>query len=981
MLVLFLTCWCFISLVAAAVMVLAYSDQLVEKAVVVQLGLFSFGELVVLGVYRRKSHTKGKVEAVALAVLLLHLYLSASFFLFYFGGVRASAGMAFLVLIMPFACFPLVKSFFADQGSLSPASSAAVTPVSDEPTVVVTQQEPTEADAKSAITPGLITDPSHSTMIMSPPCTTLAHQSTRTVSCGPSDYDVPHFDLRDRKPSPMPVTSAAFQSPQRSPFKDLSLSSTSTLMKPVSLTPRRKHSARRQRTEDRQKRRAAARSVANKVRHFYAAATAVSLAVLVVSSALPWAREDDGSVHGRMPVPVDIIFAAGAVLLVGEFQWLVHRDLDRRSAATRRRTAAVRDFDGSSDESAKNTGSLDFEKPTNAGVVPNLAGEGGRPVRMVEPLELSARRTASTSLSSKKLGSACDRSQWRRATVRPPRDKSHLVTTGVFECTSAGSGSACGGKGQVRSVGLTSDEGEVHARSVASPGVPKQPNANPLRGPLVMSGTPADFEGPSQTPNPPADLPEIAGPAAYPAAKEAKPAAAAAPNAAASPESAAGLSASTQTQTTDEMTSYQLARQRPPPTKLPPNARYHRAVIAASEPMKKTLNWRKGDLIGQGAFGRVHIGLNTETGQLMAVKTVEFSAQDPAVQQKMRQLQNEIEIMKPLDHVHIVRYFFTERTGLAINIFMEYVSGGSLLKVLKSFGPLSEATLINYTGQILSGLEHLHMQGVVHRDIKSANVLLTVNGYIKLADFGASALFSRPCPGGMTNKNLNNVKNSSAIALMGTPYWMAPEILAQTHESNWEADIWSLGCTVMEMVTAKHPWEHLGRTQWEVLQLIVKTPDVSALLPRRATEATRGFLLDCLRHEPEDRPTAALLLEHHYLMSTPRQSMRDESITTVSSNSVHRTRSVSSIRESLQSPRGQFSVASSLPNSRHWRHVVQPSLQRADSRLKMSVGVDPNDDLESSNSDMTTPDAGPAFHRGRDGETTPSVMSLDAQNA
>eukprot|EP01064_Diplonema_japonicum_P030304 TRINITY_DN5132_c0_g2_i1.p1 TRINITY_DN5132_c0_g2~~TRINITY_DN5132_c0_g2_i1.p1 ORF type:complete len:893 (+),score=179.74 TRINITY_DN5132_c0_g2_i1:42-2720(+) len=266
--------------------------------------------------------------------------------------------------------------------------------------------------------------------------------------------------------------------------------------------------------------------------------------------------------------------------------------------------------------------------------------------------------------------------------------------------------------------------------------------------------------------------------------------------------------------------------------------------------IKKTFNWKKGDLIGQGGFGTVHIGLNLETGELMAVKNVEFSSKDTNVVSKMKQLQKEIEIMKPLDHTHVVRYFFTERMGNSINIFMEYVPGGSLQKLLKTFGPLSETTVVQYTYQILLGLAHLHGQGIIHRDIKGANVLLTVEGTVKVADFGASAIVE-------TKDQITGVQ--------GTPYWMAPEVIsAQGH--NWEADIWSLGCTVMEMLTAKPPWHHLKLTQVEVLQWIVgdMDHDPPIKVPENLTLASEMFLLDCLKRQPESRPSARQLIEHHY---------------------------------------------------------------------------------------------------------------------
>ena len=272
--------------------------------------------------------------------------------------------------------------------------------------------------------------------------------------------------------------------------------------------------------------------------------------------------------------------------------------------------------------------------------------------------------------------------------------------------------------------------------------------------------------------------------------------------------------------------------------------------------IKKTLHWKKGDLLGQGGFGKVHIGLNTDTGELMAVKNVTFNMSDPNLQHKIKQLQQEIEIMKPLNHPHIIRYFFTEKDGSSINIFMEYAPGGSIQKLLRSFGPLDEATVVQYTYQILVGLAHLHSKGILHRDIKGGNVLITVEGQVKLADFGASTI----------------VEESVALLkdVKGTPYWMAPEVISEQGHG-WEADVWSTGCTVMEMLTADHPWKHLHKTQLQTMEYIVGiniSDDEWISLPENVpfSQESKNFMLDCLCRNPSGRPSAQELIEHHFFM-------------------------------------------------------------------------------------------------------------------
>eukprot|EP00759_Apiculatamorpha_spiralis_P024099 PhF_6_TR27811/c0_g1_i1/m.40556 len=264
-------------------------------------------------------------------------------------------------------------------------------------------------------------------------------------------------------------------------------------------------------------------------------------------------------------------------------------------------------------------------------------------------------------------------------------------------------------------------------------------------------------------------------------------------------------------------------------------------------PMVKTVNWRKGNILGSGAFATVHVGLNLDTGEMMAVKHIEFDPIDVHLERKLRMLQNEIQILKKLNHANIVKYFFLEKIGDGVNIFMEYVPGGSLLTILKNFGALSEIVVVQYTYQLLLGLAYLHKMDVVHGDIKSANILISVDGNVKLADFGAATL----------QQERSNQHQG------GTPLWMAPEVVrGETQESAWPHDIWALGCTVMEMLTGKLPWAHIGGPM-EVMQYIAN-PDSMYTFPPGLKHGVLNFLKDCLQPDPNNRPTAEQLLNHHF---------------------------------------------------------------------------------------------------------------------
>ena len=177
----------------------------------------------------------------------------------------------------------------------------------------------------------------------------------------------------------------------------------------------------------------------------------------------------------------------------------------------------------------------------------------------------------------------------------------------------------------------------------------------------------------------------------------------------------------------------------------------------------------------------------------------------------MALLRREITIMKKLAHKNIVRYLGTdirEVNGRAqMYILLEYVPGGSLRKMYREWGPLNTPIIREYSRQILNGLVYLHnyttpgemkgKEGIIHRDIKCANILINDNGIVKLADFGCSQVF----------QGEESLKANSNSAMLGSIPWMAPEAINHAHEHvGRKSDIWSFGCTIVEMATAQHPW-------------------------------------------------------------------------------------------------------------------------------------------------------------------------------
>ena len=152
-------------------------------------------------------------------------------------------------------------------------------------------------------------------------------------------------------------------------------------------------------------------------------------------------------------------------------------------------------------------------------------------------------------------------------------------------------------------------------------------------------------------------------------------------------------------------------------------------------------------------------------------------------------LQHEMNILKELHHENIVTYYGSSQEGGNLNIFLEYVPGGSVSSMLNNYGPFDEPLVKNFTRQILIGLAYLHKRNIIHRDIKGANILIDIKGGVKITDFGISKKLSP----------LNKQQNKRA-SLQGSVYWMAPEVVKQVVTTE-KADIWSVGCVIVEMFT------------------------------------------------------------------------------------------------------------------------------------------------------------------------------------
>ncbi|VAI02986.1 disease resistance protein RGA5 isoform X4 [Triticum aestivum] len=271
------------------------------------------------------------------------------------------------------------------------------------------------------------------------------------------------------------------------------------------------------------------------------------------------------------------------------------------------------------------------------------------------------------------------------------------------------------------------------------------------------------------------------------------------------------------------------------PLPLPPSAISQVKATLSNQPAPKVEmslvagQWEKRKLIGSGTFGDVYEATNRHTGALCAVKAISIP-NDSKSAESLKQLDQEIKLLSQFKHENIVQYYGSETIEGHLYIYMEYVHPGSINKYIQQHcGAITESIVCNFTHHILRGLAFLHGQNIMHRDIKGANVLIDGNGVVKLADFGTAKHMVRATL-------VKDVGYDSAV------------------------DIWSLGCTIIEMFNGKPPWSDYERIA-AVFNVMNKDPP----LPDNLSHEAKDFLECCFKRNPAARPSASELLTHPFI--------------------------------------------------------------------------------------------------------------------
>ncbi|KAL3722128.1 hypothetical protein ACJRO7_034483 [Eucalyptus globulus] len=273
------------------------------------------------------------------------------------------------------------------------------------------------------------------------------------------------------------------------------------------------------------------------------------------------------------------------------------------------------------------------------------------------------------------------------------------------------------------------------------------------------------------------------------------------------------------------------------------------------------MDWVRGKEIGHGGFATIHLATPAETcpsglPPLMAVKSC-----DAALSSSLR---HERRVLSELGECpRIVRCFghslTAERSGEELyNVLLEYAAGGSLADSMKSRGKLlSEPEIRRHTRSILEGLEFVHSKGFVHCDVKLQNILVFPSGgeEVKIADFGLAK---------RAGERLSKGGKQGGVEWRGTPMYMAPESVKR-NEYEPPADVWALGCAVVEMATGRLPWGSRVESNAYALMIRIGVGDEIPEIPEGLSEQGKDFLMKCFAKNPKKRWTARMLLKHPFL--------------------------------------------------------------------------------------------------------------------
>ncbi|KAF8939292.1 hypothetical protein BGZ58_010189 [Dissophora ornata] len=276
--------------------------------------------------------------------------------------------------------------------------------------------------------------------------------------------------------------------------------------------------------------------------------------------------------------------------------------------------------------------------------------------------------------------------------------------------------------------------------------------------------------------------------------------------------------------------------------------------IATGDTIFASQLFTRQELVGRGAYGAVYKGIENATQQVVAIKVLNLDTEEEDVSDIQREIAT-LSQLKNCDSQNITRYHGSFLNGTKLWIVMDYAAGGSIRSLLQALNRIDEKCIAVIAREVLQALGYLHKHGIIHRDIKAANILLTDEGRVQLCDFGVAGQVT-----------MNSLKRNSFV---GSPYWMAPEVIREGQTYDYKADIWSLGITIYEIATGNPPFA--DQDPMRAVSLIPKSRP--AQLEGDWSPAMKEFVALCLHEEPNKRPSAEDLLKTKWIKNTSKNSI------------------------------------------------------------------------------------------------------------